>query len=257
MSGISAQACPLDDGIDSRLAIVCSFVCTCNIVPNIGNNGQQLKQSCVDAGLQQHNKRCDTSIRQQVFYNTRPNPPAPLLEKDADGEETIQPLRNFGHALNRVKKQNIATAIAAGMSKDKIESYTRGDMRIPDAVVLKDTNGKPTQDNLMGVIEVKFPPDDWGDGQEKAYEEIAGDEDKLHLLTPEADSCACDGAKQTGYEDETQPQPAEVTYRDRLEEQGYPVEPEEDVNGWWGIARNVGRVAARVAIGVVATVAGS
>ncbi|MFJ5537871.1 hypothetical protein [Vreelandella titanicae] len=245
MSGTSAQACPMDDDIESRLAIVCSFVCTCEEVPNRGRNGINLKQSCVDRGLQQLNESCDTGIRVQVPYYMGDTPPSPLLVKDNEGQETTDAIPSFGHAINRIRK--IKRDRAQGIllpetEKNRVEGYTRGDMRLPDAVVMRDPNGKPTQDNLLGVVEVKFPPDDWGDGQEDAYRRIAGGADKLHLLTPER--CKCDGPQQTKYAPVIQP--ATEIYRERLEERGI---------NWGLIATRVGRFAVRAAVGAAAGVA--
>ncbi|TFH85857.1 hypothetical protein EQG41_14690 [Billgrantia azerbaijanica] len=236
MSETGAQQCPLDNDIESRLGIVCSFVCTCNEVPNQGRGGINLKQSCVDVGIQRLNEACDTGLRVQVPYYMGDSPPSPLLLKDAEGRETREPIRNFGHAINRIIRMKRDGALLSESAKNRSEGYTRGELRIPDAVALRDPNGKPTQDNLLGVIEVKFPPDDWGEGQERAYEEIAGDEDDLHLLTPER--CGCDGPRQTNYETETQP--ATEIYRDRLEEKGI---------SWGSVAAGVGLVA----IGAAAT----
>ncbi|WP_447894321.1 hypothetical protein [Vreelandella sp. GE22] len=159
--------------------------------------------------------------------------------KDDEGQETAEAIPSFGHAINRIiriKRDRAQGILLTESEKNSAEGYTRGDMRIPDAVVLRDPNGKPTQDNLLGVIEVKFPPDDWGDGQERAYEGIAGGEEKLHLLTPER--CKCDGPQQTKYAPETQP--ALETYRDRLEEKGIS----------WG---EIGAGVALVALGGAAT----
>ncbi|MDX5435258.1 MAG: hypothetical protein LPK20_17015, partial [Halomonas sp.] len=235
MSDTGAQQCPLENDIESRLGIVCSFVCTCNEVPNQSRGGINLKQSCVDVGITRLNEACDTGLRVQVPYYMGDSPPSPLLLKDAEGLETVEPIRNFGHAINRVRGLNIAAGVAAGMVKEEVESYTRGDMRIPDAVALRDPNGKPTQDNLLGVIEVKFPPDDWGPGQEVAYRDIAGGRDKLKLLTPER--CSCDGPRQTEYETDTQP--AMEIYHDRLEEKGI---------SWGQVAIGAGMVAAGAAV---------
>ncbi|WP_445009886.1 VRR-NUC domain-containing protein [Vreelandella stevensii] len=239
MSGTSAQACPINDDIESRLAIICSFVCTCEEVPNRGRNGINLKQSCVDRGLQQLNETCDTGIRVQVPYYMGDSPPSPLLVKDDEGQETTEAIPNFGHAINRIrriKRDRAQGVLLTESEKNRAEGYARGDMRIPDAVVLRDPNGKPEQNNLLGVIEVKFPPDDWGPGQREAYEQIAGENHKLRLLTPER--CGCDGPLQTEYAPETQP--AIETYRDRLEEKGIS----------WG---TIGAGVALVALGGAAT----
>lgn len=251
MSGTSAQACPIDDDIESRLAIVCSFVCTCEKVPNRGRNGINLKQSCVDRGLLQLNESCDTGIRVQVPYYMGDTPPSPLLVKDNEGQETTDAILSFGHAINRIRriKRDRAQGILLTESeKNRAEGYTRGDMRIPDAVVLRDPNGKPTQDNMLGVIEVKFPPDDWGDGQERAYERIAGADHKLRLLTP--GRRGCDGPLQTEYAPETQP--AIETYRDRLEENG--IDWDKTVIG---VARVAGQFSLRVLAAGAALIGGT
>ncbi|MBA2779748.1 hypothetical protein [Billgrantia kenyensis] len=235
MSDTGAQQCPLDNDIESRLSIVCSFVCTCNEVPNKGSGGINLKQSCVDVGIQRLNETCDTGLRVQVPYYMGSAPPSPLLLKDAEGLETIEPIRNFGHSINRIVRMKRDGALLTETAKNREEGYTRGELRIPDAVALRDPNGRPTQDNLLGVIEVKFPPDDWGPGQEVAYRDIAGGRDKLKLLTPER--CSCDGPRQTEYETDTQP--AMEIYHDRLEEKGI---------SWGQVAIGAGMVAAGAAV---------
>jgi hypothetical protein len=68
--------------------------------------------------------------------------------------------------------------------------------RRPDAVIVKDPNLPPTQDNLKAVIEVKLPHDDWrgptkycpGD-QEEDFERIAGSPKKVVLVRKE--DCPC------------------------------------------------------------------
>ncbi|MBZ9560522.1 hypothetical protein KGQ96_20980 [Halomonas coralii] len=233
---MAAQQCPLDNTIESRLAIVCSFVCTCNVVPNVGKAGQSLKQSCVDQGLLAYNKTCDTGIRPQVAYFMKANPPRPLMLKGRDGEEINEPIRNFGHAYNRIRQYLTLPEYV----KDEVEGYTRGDMRIPDAVVVRDPHKPPTQDNLLGVVEVKFPPDGWNGGQEDAYRKIAGDPDDLHELTPQ--TCACDGPRQQQYAEARQP--AMATYEDRL--------AETDTD-WWGVAGAAAGGLALVAAGAALT----
>ncbi len=62
-----------------------------------------------------------------------------------------------------------------------------GGTRRPDIVVVKDPTRPPTHANIKDVYEVKFPPDDWGPGQKKAYGRIAG-KDPI-LLDPK--ECGC------------------------------------------------------------------
>jgi hypothetical protein len=68
--------------------------------------------------------------------------------------------------------------------------------RRPDAVIVKDPSVPPTQDNLKAVIEIKLPGDRWrgrakysDDDQEKDFEKIAGDPDKVVLVRKE--DCPC------------------------------------------------------------------
>lgn len=62
-----------------------------------------------------------------------------------------------------------------------------GFLRRPDVIIVKnaatrwpgrgtiDREGAPHADNMLRLVEVKFPGDDWGPGQENAYQTIAGD----------------------------------------------------------------------------------
>ncbi|CAM0556768.1 hypothetical protein EHLJMEHL_01856 [Vreelandella titanicae] len=242
MSQTNAQPCQLEDGIESRLAIVCSYVCTCEVVPNRGRRGIKLKQSCVDQGIESFNLGCDSGLRTQVFYNMTTSPPSPLFKRERNPDpvtgvrgETSEQIASFEHAYNRVRQGN------GGI-------YTQGDMRIPDVVAMSDANGKPTQDNLLGVIEVKFPPDDWRPGQKAAYEEIAGNKDKLKLLTPA--KCGCDGPRQTRYAPVIQP--ATETYRNRLAENG--IDWDTTVIG---VARVAGQFSLRVLAAGAALIGGT
>ncbi|MEQ5834799.1 hypothetical protein [Marinobacter sp. NFXS9] len=192
MSG--TQSCPLSNDITPKLAFICSFVCFCSVNPMQSRTGRNMKQMCVDNALDAVNEAADTGIRPQVGYYMPENEmmaPQPLMLKDRSGQETNAPIRNFGHMINRIRRlKTPATALV----KDEVESYTKGELRIPDAVVLKDPCLPPTQDNLLGVVEVKFRGDRWGKGQKKAYERIAGPEAGLHELNE--DTCKCDGTEQ-------------------------------------------------------------
>jgi hypothetical protein len=46
------------------------------------------------------------------------------------------------------------------------------------------------------VVEIKFPPDTMNKGQREAYEQIAGDKDKVASLSP--DECDCDNRDPQG-----------------------------------------------------------
>lgn len=182
MSNIGCSTCPkspLDE-----IAIICSFVCVCDIKPLESKSGSNLKQACVNKGIEwMHASGQGTNILPEVGYFMGTSPPSPLMK---DGDHDIpQPIRNHWHRFNKVK----------GLLKEKEEAYTRGQLRIPDSVITKDPSKPPTQDNLKAVVEVKFPGDKWGDGQEKAYIEIAGDDEKLEELTPNTCGCGSNAPK--------------------------------------------------------------
>lgn len=67
--------------------------------------------------------------------------------------------------------------------------------RRPDIVVVKDPSKPPTRDNIKGIYEVKFPPDDWGPGQREAYKRIGGTEPIK--ISPE--ECKCRSRKLPKY----------------------------------------------------------
>lgn len=70
-----------------------------------------------------------------------------------------------------------------------IEKYQKGELSIPDTVIVRDRNKPAIGDNVLAVAEVKFPPDDWHEGQYEAASRIAGGESNVHTLTPK--SCQC------------------------------------------------------------------
>ena len=87
------------------------------------------------------------------------------------------------------------TPPAPYMSKNNPKRPTKSrpkDSRIPDVVIVKDGSLPPTQGNIVEIVEIKFPPDDWMPGQQQAYEEIAGDA-PVTQLGP--DECGCPNVK--------------------------------------------------------------
>ena len=61
----------------------------------------------------------------------------------------------------------------------------------PDVVVARDPQKVLTRDNIKEIIEVKFPPDDWGKGQKEAYEKLLPEGATLRVADPE--ECGCPG----------------------------------------------------------------
>ncbi|SHO55213.1 VRR-NUC domain-containing protein [Vibrio quintilis] len=157
--------------------LICTFVCMCDVNALKTKAGRSLKQVCVDKGLDWTKKAgIGNNILPEVGYYMLKKPPMPLMVQD-NGVDTSQPIRNFWHRMNRVRKI---------LDGKKYKKYT---LRIPDVVVTNQPGQIPTQDNIKKVYEIKFPPDDWGANQERDYRRIAGQKKKLVKLTP--DSCDC------------------------------------------------------------------
>ncbi|KQW55965.1 VRR-NUC domain-containing protein [Variovorax sp. Root411] len=78
---------------------------------------------------------------------------------------------------------------------------TSGFLRRPDVIIVRnpamrwpgrgvvDLDGAPHADNLLRLVEIKFPGDTWGVGQERAYQLIAGGRDRMSVL----DVSDCEG----------------------------------------------------------------
>jgi hypothetical protein len=74
-------------------------------------------------------------------------------------------------------------------------------LRRPDVIIVRnpgmrwpgrgaiDHDGAPHADNLLRLVEIKFPGDTWGEGQERAYQLIAGGSDRMSVI----DVSDCDG----------------------------------------------------------------
>ncbi|MCP1291078.1 VRR-NUC domain-containing protein [Chromobacterium sp. S0633] len=108
----------------------------------------------------------------EVSFDLTRNPPTPFLSSSRKAEGP-----NRQHTINPFPK---------GLSK--------GYLRRPDLVIVKDKgtrwpgraatdhDGVPHGDNLARVVEVKFPGDELGRGQEDAYKRIAGGDDRFTVL---------------------------------------------------------------------------
>ncbi len=90
--------------------------------------------------------------------------------------------------------------------------------RRPDIVVVKDPTKPPTRDNIKDVYDVKFPPDDWGEGQFAAYRRIAG-KDPIELSPSK---CHCKGKQR--------PKEVPVPIRRMVEEPTKQEDPKKQEN---------------------------
>ncbi len=158
--------------------VLCMAVCECKSVPEIGKNGQSLKQVCVSKMLSKRDTLAgyQSEHKAEINYDMTKNPPAPIMDFDT---------KTMAHrwAPGWIKKY---------WNEDPTHPMWlpgEGYVRRPDVVIVKDPSKPPTQDNIKQVVEIKFDGDPWGSLQAESYELISG-EDKLALLTPTI--CSCD-----------------------------------------------------------------
>jgi len=151
----------IDQGVYAEVKHICDVKCMCQAA------GQG--QACISATLAAEDKALtklgvDSPIKPEVPFNMNPpggGSPTPYMS-------TKEPWR----ATTRW--------------------WIKGSRR-PDCVIVKDSNQPFCGDNINAVVEVKLGKDNWGPGQEKAYQKIAGGEDKLLLL--DDSTCKCDDNK--------------------------------------------------------------
>ena len=158
---------------------ICLYVCCCN-KHLYQPNKRVLKQICVDR-LMAAKKTSQRGIWPEVPFDMTKTPPQ-VITDDAGWAMTTVP------RWSKVFSDEERMRWRAGLGQDP----NNKPIRIPDVVVLKDPRGQITQANINMIYEIKFPPDDWKDGQEKAYEKIAGDRDKVEKLGPGPKECNCD-----------------------------------------------------------------
>jgi hypothetical protein len=171
------QLAPLDK------KVLCSAMCQCDKMPDIGKDGKQLKQFCVSGRLQvldrlSHHR---SPYKQEINYDMSQSPPAPIMDSG---------IATMGHRYlpGWITKH-------WGAQPEHSASYTAGLglIRRPDVVIVNDPARPPTQDNIKQIVEMKFPPDTLTERQRKAYEKIAGSPDKLETLKPS--QCECDASE--------------------------------------------------------------
>jgi len=182
MENIACSTCPkLPEDLNEE-TIICSFVCVCNAVPFKSQKGSQLKQKCVDTGLDwMRDEGQGLNIIPEVGYYMGTNPPTALMEQsnEADKDKLPKRIKHIRHMTNHIVKHY--------KNGKKYEKY---DLRIPDVTVVVDATKPPhTHDNLKHIYEIKFPGDQWQPGQKDDYETIAGSAKKLTELTP--NRCGC------------------------------------------------------------------
>lgn len=164
------------EGVDKQ--ILCKAMCECDKSPTISVDGKKLKQNCVAAKMSAYAAGIEalpgyqkSEYKQEINYNMTTRPPTPIMDS-SDSTQAHPWLRGY------IKKN------MPGFEKGT------GQIRRPDIVIVKDPSKPPTQDNIKQIVEMKFPPDELSRAQREAYEDIAGDENKLVTLKPS--DCDCE-----------------------------------------------------------------
>lgn len=164
------------DGNDKD--VLCMAICECKAVPDIGKNGQSLRQVCVSKMVSKRDTLAgyQSEHKAEVNYDMTKDPPVPIMDFE---------YKTMVHrwAPGWIKKNWNADPTHPLWLPGK------GYVRRPDVVIVKDPTRPPTQDNIKQVVEIKFDGDDWGPRQEADYRTISGP-GKLAVLTPK--DCACD-----------------------------------------------------------------
>jgi hypothetical protein len=131
-----------------------------------------LKQQCVSNGLKALDKSLGhgSPVKAEVNYNMMTRPPTPIMS----GSHELKP-----------------TDWLPAHTKD-IPGFKPGErmVRRPDAVIVRNPERPPTQDNLLEVVEIKFPPDTMDADQRTDYETIRGSNARLIELGPS--ECCCE-----------------------------------------------------------------
>lgn len=172
------------DPADKKM--LCSAMCQCDKQPNLGKDGQQLKQMCVSSRLKALDLALDhrSSLKQELNFDMTQKPPAPITDSAVD-------TKGHDYLPGWIKKY-------WGSKPEHPPQYKPGVglIRRPDVVIVKDPTEPPTQDNIKQIVEMKFPPDTLAREQQEAYVRIAGDESRLAKLEP--GDCDCSDEEPKG-----------------------------------------------------------
>lgn len=183
---------------------LCQRICRCDCEPVISSRGRKLKQRCVTVSIRND---CDSKeqvwkYKGEVGYNMVNNPPSPIMASLKKNQPLQFPLGVDTKALEGA----IDLAKLTGRAQ-------KGLLRIPDVVIVKSKyDFDLSQRNIEFVVEIKFPGDRWQKDQQRDYELIAGDKDRLKLLSPS--QCACKTCEEPEKEPATKTLPEKLTAPD-------------------------------------------
>lgn len=169
----------------------------------------------------------------EVGFDMSKSPPQPIMSKREPHRPSNFPLSQYQQLRNRHFEQltsmRIETDLLSKTDLEEILSPTsstsddalgidrqknpRGLLRIPDVLRLR-AFGNPSkaqysQSNLASVIEMKFPGDRLARDQQIAYEDIAGDYQKLRLL----ETKNCDSSDKQKWREWVRSSVSEPVYR--------------------------------------------
>jgi hypothetical protein len=152
-----------------EIKVICEIVCKCDQAPGTGAAGQELKQQCVSGSLQTLDNAVGnlSTIKPEINYNMMTVPPSPIMSAS-------NPLKGTSYLPGRTGQ---IPGFRPGM----------GMVRRPDAVIVSNPALPPTQGNLRGVVEIKFPPDPRDALQIRDYQRIAGANPVLELSPAKCD----------------------------------------------------------------------
>jgi hypothetical protein len=161
---------------EGEVAVLCEIVCHCEQNPAPSETGRSGYQQCMENKLTELDEALggNSTMKPEIPYNMLKEPPEPI-SKHWMFHDHLKPKRP-GNA-----------------------AYVRGDVRVPDVVLVKNPKSPATQDNLRAVVEVKFKNDPWDSDDMMArrpqYKRIAGPDAQYVEL--DADKCGCkDGKRQ-------------------------------------------------------------
>jgi VRR-NUC domain len=168
------------DPLDKK--VLCAAMCQCDKAPNLGKDGKQLKQACVARTMKEVDKQLDhqSPYKQEINYDMTKNPPEPIMDKTV-------PTKGHGWLPAWIQKR-FGKSDNPELPNIPFEAGT-GQIRRPDVVIVNDPTKPPTQDNIKQIVEMKFPPDQRSDAQEKEYKRIAGPNAEVKTLQPS--DCDC------------------------------------------------------------------
>jgi VRR-NUC domain len=162
--------------------VLCAALCHCDKTPQIGKDGQQLKQICVAKTMKEVDQQLEykSPYKQEINYDMTKSPPEPIMDRQV-------PTKGHDWLPGWIDKYFGKSDGDASQVPFKAGT---GQIRRPDVVIVNDPGKPPTQDNIKQIVEMKFPPDEMSSQQRDAYRDIAGDPEKLKTLKPS--DCNCD-----------------------------------------------------------------